>query len=262
MWMLLAATALASPSAVLPAALPAPWTSFHGSGHQQGPAATATVYLGPYSSLAAASAAAGALSGAAPGYPILAHTDQLGLAEPGRGFVVVAGMFATTADAAAWQGSHLPSGTVGEILPALARYQRLDALYAERALTPIPSVVVFSIEQPGGVSALRASDVLSRWQKGERPVGEPLCHIAQGTAFHTEATALLWYDFAPVQCGDAAAYVPWRATTLTASVHPHADGYALVQVVGAEHDSPSYAGWRFGPEGRGALLFDEAPPQP
>lgn len=259
----LALSALADPAEPLPDVLPAAvmvtFSSFHGTDYRGFPAAGAAVVAGPFATLAEAERAAGRLTGLSPGYPLLAHTDQLGLAEDARGFVAVAGLLATLEDASRWQAARLPGKARAAALSD-EHYARLDALYADRTLTPIPHMAVVTVDAPGGTDAWAAEPLRARWGRGEAPADGPVCRIEQGASFVIEDVgALLFYDWAPATCDGAAVYVPWRSTSLAAVVQPHPEGgYEKIQAVGAECDSPAFAGWRHGPEGRGELLFDES----
>jgi hypothetical protein len=263
----LALTALADPAEPLPDVLPAAVmvtpNSFHGADYRDCadcPSASAVVIAGPFATLSEAQRAAERFTGLTPGYPLLAHTDQLGLADDARGFVAVAGFLASLDEAARWQAARLP-GRADAVALAMGgeHYARLDVLYSDRTVTPIPHKAVVTIDQPGGTDAWAAAPLRARWGRGEPPVDGPICRIESGASFVVESVeSLLFYDWAPATCDGVAVYVPWRSTSLAATVQPHPDGgHEKIQAVGAECDSPSFAGWRYGPDGQGEVLFDD-----
>lgn len=179
--------------------------------------------------------------GLPPGYPMAVHADTLGLVdETVQGVVWVAGLFPDMAEAAAWQAQHLPAATVAPLLGHADHRDRLERMYADRELTPIPYRVAVQIHASGGAAAYDREAVTARWQRGAAPEGlSPACTVPDGTVFTAVVEELMWYDWAPVTCPDGTAgVVAWTDTLLAATVFP--DG-RVRQVVGAECDAPEYA---------------------
>jgi hypothetical protein len=177
----------------------------------------------------------------APGYPLLTHSDDLGMADERVGLVVVLGLFVDPDDARAWKGQvdrKVPSETV-PLLDNDAAFARLpDSLDRPYATRVRPGVEV---------SAFRGSK--SDEEPYEVPPGgeprEVACTLPGGSPIIADRQRLSghYYEWMPVTCPDGgAAWVEWRATLAHGTVFrvgspPHEE---LFQLVGAECDAPRW----------------------
>jgi len=115
-------------------------------------------------------------------------------------------------------------------------------------------------EDPAAHETLEAQHA---WVARELATRPPLCVVEPGDMFVVKESELRYYELAPVRCGGQLAYVPWTKTLLGHAVilpdRERGTGYRLIQVVGAECDSPVEGTWRYDDAGRhddsdGALL--------
>jgi hypothetical protein len=178
-----------------------------------------------------------------PGYPFAAHSDELGLADPGReGVAVILGLFETSSAADRWLAEHPVAGAERvRLLDADAAFARYDQGAQRHA-------VVIDADAPVPAYAARHFE----WREDREPervvVGKtaPLCHVEPGAVFvaHGEQMQSSWYDFAPVRCGGEVALVEWIHTRLTATVWRRSNGTAeLLQIVEVSCDRPTFEAW-------------------
>lgn len=186
------------------------------------------------------------------GYPLVVHVDELGLVDRSiRGIAVVLGLHETPERGVEWLAAvqpHVPEA-------------RLLRLGESRSWEGGQGLVVSRIAAGPPVNAYdrAAVEQLENQQREEiapEVLAEqlsPLCAIDAGELFVVGIDDLQWYRWAPVRCGDRAAYVPWRATLLGwATVIPVDGGYRLRQVTHVECDQPDIEEWPYSAEeGRG-----------
>jgi hypothetical protein len=200
------------------------------------------------------------------GLPYVVHTDDLGIAP--RGIAVVIGNYGDRAAAteaataapviarhhAAVHGittaddrgpSHDPPSHVtvvdrGAPVPA---WSKRDVDRATAALD--------KTEDPAAHATLQAQHA---WVQRELANLPPLCVVKPGEMFVVQESELRYYEFAPVRCGGQLAYIPWTKSLLGHAVivpdRARGTGYQLIQVVGAECDSPVEGTWRYDHQGR------------
>ncbi len=197
------------------------------------------------------------------GYPMAAHSDEIGLVREDRGIVVVAGLFTDREAAGRWSeqvGEALPARTLEPLLDDPEARLRVEQTYldSQREFGDMPTSLVVRIDAPNPIPAWPAEAVeeLNRSESGARidtDAHEPLCQVETGDLFvvnHDELSST-YYDWAPVRCGDQPAFVTWRATLLHSTVIPQPDGsYLLNQLIGAECDMPFFQEWVFTRDGR------------
>jgi membrane-bound lytic murein transglycosylase A len=198
-----------------------------------------------------------------PGYPLAAHSDELGLVREDRGIVLVAGLFTDREAAELWShqvGEALPPRTIEPLLDDRQARQRVERTYldSQRESGDMPTSLVVRVDAPGPIPAwpVEAIAELNRSGSGARidtDAVEPLCHVETGDLFvvNYDEIRSTYYDWAPVRCGDQPAYVTWRATLLHSTAIPQPDGsHRLNQLIGAECDTPFFREWTFTREGR------------
>lgn len=188
------------------------------------------------------------------GYPLVVHTDELGLADRSvRGIALVLGLHRSPAQGVQWLrilNEHVPEarvfllgageswvGGVGRTIARIAAGAPVPA-YERAAVAELENQQSDEIEPE--VLAARL---------------QPLCTVEPGEIFLAQVDDLEWYRWAPVRCGDQPAYVTWRATLLGwATVIPTDDGYRLRQVTHVECDQPDIEEWPYdGETGRGRV---------
>lgn len=198
------------------------------------------VVAGVFGDVAAAVAAVERTAGAGLefGYPLVVHSDELGLVdEDKRGIAVVLALFAADAEAQAWIGEHAAISKPA-VLPMLGPREAA----ARRGESEGPHDVVVRV---------RAGKTLGG-------VDCPLPGGSFSVATASDVSAEV-YDTVPVRCPDGReTRIPWQHS-LVEAVHVRTDrGRALVQLVGAECDSPAFRRWPVGDDGvakgRGKLL--------
>ncbi len=204
------------------------------------------------------------------GYPLLAHTDELGLAaETSPGIAVVLGLFPDDVSAALWQASLGEWAAGARVMPLLSADDAFARLLSAAtsddhrprrvvrisAGAPVPAYDAQAVER-----AIAALDRGRDAGAAEIVAGLPvLCLIPGGSFFvaPTHPPGGHVYLFAPVDCDGAPAVALWEHTLLDGAIVSSDDGHELHQIVGAECDSPARACWRYSANGRGELLSDE-----
>jgi len=199
------------------------------------------------------------------GYPLVVHTDELGLEEsPRAGIAVVLGLFRKLEQAQDWL-SRNPDAFPQAQARALAD---TDAAFERWLQLPQRRVVQLQAGEP--VPALSEDDArvwtdylecaehsadLTSCPPLPRPDPQPMCELPAGaiSVLREEEIDGFYYHFVPVSCGEQRAYVAWRNTVFGATVIPQQDGtYRIVQTVGAECDAPEYEEWSYDARGRHA----------
>ena len=221
------------------------------------PRPTAAVLLGVYPSGDSAQAAlAGLPAGLSLGYPLVVHTDELGLADDKvAGVAVVLGLFVDGRAAAAWLAATPVVGARAVPLADLdVAFARLGPSGPRRAvhIDPGPPAPAFSAEELADIES----------SPGERQPTQVVCTVPAGSVFLVEPDELLgaYFHFAPARCGYRKVYVPWTRTFLDATVVPEPDGsYHLVQAVDASCDATAFNEWSFDAAGRHPLPGETYP---
>jgi hypothetical protein len=248
------------PTAAAPAPLPAGlyFRSFQYSTCKGCPTPTTAVLIGSYTTAEQASRTLAAIPAAELplGYPLAAHTDELGIASGQPGVALVAGLFAERASAEAFVRAHpaLHDATVVAVLPddelrklRAARYgegEQKAPFVVRLAADDVPAYARAGIDPEG--------DQLPRIGEKPRELRE-LCRLSRPALFVSSA----WDDrgfyrvWAPVDCGGQPAYVRWQDTLIESTVERQPDGtYVLTQVVDVVEDSPTLGRWRYDAGGR------------
>ncbi|MEM6989831.1 MAG: hypothetical protein AAF721_05025 [Myxococcota bacterium] len=181
--------------------------------------------------------------GLAPGYPMVVHSDELGLSDASkRGVVIVLGLFASETAAKAWRDAERPKAEVATLASPKA--------FAERTRRAADTSVVVRI-RPGTPVAAYADGELE--PTTEPPSARtPLCTIDGGvfSVVSMEAHDEFVYSSAPVTCpGGVDAHVRWDDTMSMTVVGQAKAGPAHWQVVNVECDSPQYARWKLSAAG-------------
>ncbi len=228
------------------------------------PPARFAVLHGVFATPAAAEQAVAAIPGLAPGYPMVVHTDELGLTDPSvQGVAVVAGLYADPAAAA--QAATGPGLSVAPLLDADAAHRRAIGL-GDAADPTAPRLQAVRL-RPGGSPAYARAAIEAAEEAhfnyadvpGPDPLAsppEPLCHLDGGRVFLATGAdhALDPYRWAAVDCDGQPAYVPRERTLLGTLFLPLATGGArVVQVARVECDTASFRHWTEPPQ---------APPTP
>jgi hypothetical protein len=207
-----------------------------------------------------------------PGYPLVLHTEELGLEETSReGIAVLLGLFETMEQARAWRAktaAAFPLAEAAALAPEDEAFERWLGMQGRRVVRIQPGEPVPAYSIPDAEALLVA--VHCREYGGDAdgpcpvpPAVQPLCVLPPGAVFVTTDDEIggLYYDWLPVRCGDRPAFVAWRWTMFASTVIPQADGtWILRQTVGAECDVPNFEEWAFDANGRSPPA--EPPPAP
>lgn len=186
-----------------------------------------------------------------PGYPLAAHVDELGLSGTEKGIAMIAALFSDDAHAQAWADAHagvLPRVTVAKLGPTIDAH---------------PFVIRI---QAGGASAydrhpidrsLHKSSLSYDEMRGAVPEKDlkVVCKLPSDTLFLASGSDVSFrFHWAPVHCGDTAAYVRWTDTLLdTVILGASGRTATLVQVVDVACDVPVLHRWRYDERGRQPL---------
>ena len=206
----------------------------------------------------AAEAAVAAIPAAAtstPGYPLVVHSDELGVVGGDHGIVIVLGLFGSAQAADAWAVAHAPRSRV---LALLDNESDVEGAKVVRIAAGVPVAAYDrrAVERVDASLEERTWSTRAEWTAALRAgveALEPACMLAPGAIqlWEPDVNFTHWYAWAPVQCGDVEAYVAWANTSLTTTVIPLADGsHEIVQVAGAECDTPILARWPWSPGGK------------
>lgn len=185
------------------------------------------------------------------GYPLLAHTDELGNPPSvGVGVLVMLGLFATDAEANAFRLAQQETTRL-RILQVSDPYQRHPYGWHPRQ--------VIRIDQRGAQAYSAAEVERIERRLGYSPEGlrafsrmQPMCRLDAGTAFVVDdpyvGAGAMWV---PVRCGARPAYTHVTDLLFRAVVLTEPDGTArLVQVVNVECDMADLETWRHTRDGR------------
>jgi hypothetical protein len=199
----------------------------------------------------------GAVLGA--GYPLVVHTDELGLVNPQlEGIVLVLSLQESREKAEAWLTERGVDARIEALLDEEGYWQRLSMLddSGSDELAGLPRFMVVQIDAGDPVPAFARDVVDAQMQELGRcemedlhddPPWPVLCDVPGGAVFLMDVRTYnrgAWYHWAPVTCEGAEAYVSWRSTRLGSVIMPSGpDGYRMIQVGGAECDMPCYCEW-------------------
>ena len=186
-----------------------------------------------------------------PGYPLVVHTDELGLDDATLdGVAVVAGLFLTAADAHRWKGACATLHPTARVLPLATSGEALTRLptgmlrrhYVTRisAGPPVPAYAEQDLEQLHPVAGA--------------PRVAPMCTLKPGRLFIFNTRHVRWYKWAPVRCGNRKAYVRWTSSLLASTVMRRPHGKTLLrQVTRVVCEHPQLSTWRYDNTGRRQL---------
>ncbi len=180
------------------------------------------------------------------GYPLVVHSEELGLADDSRrGVVVVSGLFASRDDARRFVRER-GTGEAVELAP--------EEVYAKRfAHDPDHRIVTVAAGKP--VPAYKDVPDPNLWQH-EPPKqtvkATAVCTVPAGARFLLARDALLehYYSWVKVSCDGAPAYIRWIDTLLDAAVVGGPGSYRVRQVIGAECDAPLIWEWPYAERGK------------
>jgi hypothetical protein len=200
------------------------------------------------------------------GFPFVVHAEEVGIDRDA--ILIVVGTYVRRADAEA----------ATQVAPAIPRERSMGDWRAEVVQLPADNMIgqaerqIVRIDRGPRVSAWSRADVeqveneadessdpavrksqASRraWVLERLRARKAACTVGPGDMFLAETSELRWYEFAPVRCGDAPAYVVWTSSLLGhAAIVRDGTGYRLHQVVGAMCDSPIIESWRYDERGR------------
>ena len=245
-------------SALLPAGL-----YFRGYSTCDGcPEPGAAALIGIYESLEEARAAMESVpEGALPlGYPMLAHTDEVGLVNKARGVAVIAGLFRSPEAASDWRSAQegaLARASLEALLDWDGLVARRDEIFADHPTDDLPERFIVRIDAPGPVEAYSLDAIRTHYEEKDwdsEPSGlAPMCTVKTGDVFvgDMDPSKLIHYRWAPITCGGESAVVRWSHTLIGSTVARKPDGtYTLTQVVGAECDAPFFQSWPTTRQGR------------
>ncbi len=185
------------------------------------------------------------------GYPLVVHTDELGLADGTlEGVAVVAGLFRNLRAAHRWHtacGALHPAARVLPLANSPAAFSRLPADMPRRHY-------VVRIDQGLPTPAYAEQDLEQLHPSAPPAKVAPLCSLSPGRLFVFNTRHIRWYKWAPVRCGNRKAYVRWTRSLLATSVLRRPGGVTLLrQVTGVDCEHPQLTTWRYGPRGRRPL---------
>jgi hypothetical protein len=183
----------------------------------------------------------------APGYPFVAHADELGIERDG--VVLVTGLFESRAAADGWQAAKETSFASEPVLDAEAAFARLDRpgdvgaygprFFATRVRpgSPVPAFDKATVRPPE--QPFEHGDGAVRRNTDKKD--EPRCMIDGGTVTVFPNAEMLWYEWVPVRCGATRAYVRWTDTRMGATIFVRPSFQVeIIQIVGAMCDSPTF----------------------
>jgi hypothetical protein len=223
------------------------------------PAPTSAVIAGVFATERAAGEAAARVPAdrLQVGYPLVVHTEELGLADASaEGIVVVEGLFASDAEALRFLDGLrdlLPDARVAPLADAEVAFERLST----KKLNPgSPRRLVVRIAAGPPVPAFDRGQIDAEadqprqvldTRRDPKTRAQPICALPPGAIFVAEDGELHhYYEWAPVRCpGGQPAYVRWQSTLLGATIRKTGSGARLRQVIGAECDEPSFGSWRY-----------------
>jgi hypothetical protein len=227
---------------------------------------------GPVDEAGAAEAMDGIPAGALdPGYPLVVHTDELGLVDPGlEGIVLVVSLQESLEKAEAWLAGRDVEARIEPLLDEEGYWKRLGLLDDSQSdeLSGLPRFMVVQVDA-GDPTPAFARDRVDGVMEGmgdrckaedlhDVPPWPELCQVRGGAVFLMDVRQYQrghWYHWAPVTCEGADAYVSWRATRLGTVILPSGPAaYRMIQVGGASCDMPCYCEWEV--DGSGIKVRD------
>jgi hypothetical protein len=192
--------------------------------------------------------------GLAPGYPFAVSYDELpALDEDKRGIAIVAGLYATKAEAKALVASKRLKADVVELAPADAAHMVCDDWSACQStyISVVEVMAPAKAYDAKQIEKLNAAQDELPWVKYEKAVARYMkalerlpaaCEVQPGRLFLANQDRLYrqFRKLAPVTCPDGQeAWVPWRATRLESAVVRKNNDTVMHQVVLVECDSPT-----------------------
>jgi hypothetical protein len=220
------------------------------------PTPGAVVLLGVYPDIASARRALAQISTAVPpGYPLVVHTDELGIVPselPAEGIALVGGLFESM-DHAREFFAHQSSARVVPLMSADKAFADLRRKHGDArrnrfiarigAGPPVPAYDRSGIDPQG-----EEVPVIGQ----ESPELEELCRIPPGSIFLVRHEDVLHHrEWVPVDCEGKPAYVRWTDTLVEASIVPRLDGtLCLIQVMSVSCDVPELGYYRYDAQGR------------
>jgi hypothetical protein len=200
----------------------------------------------------------------ASGYPVVAHTTQLGIDGADDGIVVVLGLFVDAGSAGLWKAA----------LDAKMSTRVVALLDNETALERTPSEAPFATRVRPGVSANAFRGALGEvFSPDEEPrelppaEGAPrqlVCTLEGGSPVFADGARMnvgSYYEWMPVTCPDGQrAWIDWKTTMANATIFRVGDHEELFQVVGAHCDSPEWSRFPWREERAGEDILADAGP--
>jgi hypothetical protein len=191
----------------------------------------------------------------APGYPLVVHTDELGVVPselPAEGIALVGGLFESTAEARVFSARQ-SSARVVRLLSADEAFAELSRKYGDATR----HLFIARISAGPPVPAYERSGIDPQGEEvpviGEEPHKlEELCRIAPGSIFLVRHEDMLHpREWVPVDCEGKPAYVRWTDTLVEASIVPRQQGMlCLIQVMSVSCDAPELGYFRYDAQGR------------
>ncbi len=185
--------------------------------------------------------------GLAFGYPMVVHSDELGLEDASLGGVVlVLGLFASSSAAEHWRDEGHKSAKVHGLLRTSALHERQSG--KKRA----QEYIVARVRPGNPVPAYGVGDLSPTTQKAV--ARKAVCEIPGGTFALVDKDVLdeTYYQSLPMTCPDGTgAFVRWDDTLMMSVLGERADGSpGYWQVVEVECDQPQHARWAVDNDGR------------
>lgn len=189
-----------------------------------------------------------------PGYPFVAHRDELGVVGDAHGIAVVVGQFASREGAQGWQA--VLDGQLPTQIVSLASSDEAFADLPQGQPTRVAARIVSVSEVSAFASVAPAESGVSlppnhdeeKGHSADEPLTPQVCTFARGAVVVAdyEQLQLGFYEWMPVRCPNGReAWVHWLDTTLGVSVRRVGDAYQVIRLLGAECDSPWFETWPF-----------------
>jgi hypothetical protein len=204
-----------------------------------------------------------------PGYPVVTHSDEVGIAGERRGIVFVLGLFANEAAATALRQRLGAGSEVVRLLDdeqAQARAERFAAgadhgPQATRLRSGAGVTVYRGVMQPPLDDDDGELELPPDGGEPDRHLPlQPLCTLPAGSPVlaRPQRWSFGYYSWLPVTCDDGRpGWVRWSETMMHTTVTrvPGEDRFEIIRLVGAECDSPIFEIHAYTPErGPGRLI--------
>lgn len=185
-----------------------------------------------------------------PGYPFVVHTDELGIMNT-PGIVVVLGQFAQHDDAKAFEGV-LGAAIATEILTLptpdeahAARPNQEPGVHAARVVGAAAVPVFGGVKEEDGDTMFPPThDGVRKGVTSEQIFSEQICTLEPGAVISAPYKQSMFgvYQWFPATCKDGSSgWIRWHNTTRDRTVIRVGDHHEVIQLVGAECDSPTFA---------------------